>query len=238
MNSVKDFYGKGKGDRLIDPLFYPKSIRLFLIDEEMLLNRLSQSFDLLVEVGCMHGRYLEWAVDNGKHYLGVDVVRRYVSAGKSRLEKFRRSSMKHKFVLGGAENISKIVVPSDWNVTAERCLLLFPFNSFGNMPDPFSVATSLGQGCLPFLISSYRTSVKATTCRERYYRNCGYRSLRRYKSGKGIRFTSPDGLNTMAYEKTFILELFRSVGMDVCLMSFSQIGMAYMKPETVALVKG
>jgi len=238
MTDAKDFYGKGKGDRLIDPLFYPKNIRLFLADEEALLNRLSPYFDLLVEVGCMHGRYLEWAIKNRKHYLGVDVVRRYISAGNARLGGFISSTQKHKFVLGGAEKISKIVVPSDWDVNEERCLLLFPFNSFGNIFNPLPVVKSLSQKCLPFLISSYRTSMRATVCRDKYYRNCGYSRLRMHKSRKGIYFTSPDGLNTVAYGRSFIQQMFRSVGMGVCLVSFSQIGMAYMRPETAILVEG
>ena len=238
MTDVKNFYGKGKGDRLIDPLFYPRSIQLFLADEEALLKRLSTSFDLLVEVGCMHGRYLEWAATNEKHYLGVDVVRRYISAGNSRLKEFKSSTQKQRFVLGGAEKISKIVVPSDWDVNVDRCLLLFPFNSFGNMPKPLSVVESLGQRCLPFLISSYRTSMRATACREIYYRNCGYSRLRTYKSQKGVRFTSPDGLNTVAYGKAFVQQMFWSVGMSVRLVPFSQIGMAYMKPETATFVEG
>ena len=37
MTKKKDFYGNGQGDRLIDPLFYPKGIKLFLEDEEKLL---------------------------------------------------------------------------------------------------------------------------------------------------------------------------------------------------------
>jgi len=238
MANVEDFYGKGKGDRLIDPLFYPKSVQFFLTDEEVLLNRLCASFDLLVEVGCMHGRYLGWAVKNEKHYLGVDIVSRYISEGNARLREFKSSLKRYKFVLGGAEEISQIVDPFDWDVSADRCLLLFPFNSFGNMPNPRPVIESLGRCHLPFFISSYRTSVQATVCREKYYRNCGYSKLRSYKSGKGVRFTSPDGLNTMAYEKDFVQNLFRSVGLNVCPMPFSQIGMAYMNPEAASMAKG
>ena len=40
MTKKKDFYGNGQGDRLIDPLFYPKGINLFLEDEEKLLKLL------------------------------------------------------------------------------------------------------------------------------------------------------------------------------------------------------
>lgn len=228
---AKNFYGVGKGDRLIDPLFYPKAIQLFLSEEEAQLNSLSSSFNLLVEVGCMHGRYLEWAEKNQKHYLGVDVVQRYISAGKERLNELGSSSLKHRFVLGRAEEISKLVVLSEWSVSPGRCLLLFPFNSFGNMSKPFLVAKSLSQKNLPFFISSYRTSVRATACRKEYYHNCGYDKLRTHTDKEGVRFTSSDGLNTIAYEEIFMQRLFRSVGVNARSVPFSEIGMAYMRDQ-------
>ncbi len=74
MAEIKDFYESGRGDRLIDPFLFPEEIKQFLLCEKRILEALAGSFNLLVEVGSMYGRYLKWAVENGKRYFGIDVV--------------------------------------------------------------------------------------------------------------------------------------------------------------------
>lgn len=203
MSKAEDFYISGQGDRLIDPLFYPKAISIFLKDEQKLLKSLISSFDLLIEVGCMHGRYLCWAVKYKKHYLGIDVVRRYITVGIQRISELRLSKDRYRFVRGGAEQIAALVKLDDRKINPENCVAFFPFNSFGNIPKPEPVVRSLKESGLPFLISSYRTSQKAMECRQGYYRNCGYRKIRRIVNKKGVRFISLDGLSTIAYSPFF-----------------------------------
>jgi len=228
----KDFYGNGQGDRLIDPLFYPKGIKLFLEDEEKLLKSLAPFFDLLIEVGCMHGRYLCWAIRRKKSYIGLDIVERYISAGRQRLGELKTPSDQCRFVLGGAEDIADIIHPNDLGVDVGRCLAFFPFNSFGNMPNPKLVVKGLAQSGLPFCISSYRISQKATECRKSYYRNCGYGRIRISQGQNGVRFSSPDGLSTIAYDPTFLRGMFASNNIYARSMLFSQIGMAYLSSES------
>lgn len=236
MNKKEDFYGNGQGDRLIDPLFYPKGIKLFLEDEEKLLKSLAPFFDLLIEVGCMHGRYLCWAIRRKKSYIGIDVVERYISAGKQRLGELKMPSDQCRFVLGGAEDIADIIHPNDLGVDVGRCLAFFPFNSFGNMPNSKPVMKSLAQSELPFCISSYRISQKATECRKRYYENCGYGRIKTSRRRNGVRFSSPDGLSTIAYDPTFLRGMFASNNVDVRSMSFSQIGMAYLSSKLFSAI--
>ena len=231
MTKKKDFYGNGQGDRLIDPLFYPKGINLFLEDEEKLLKLLAPFFDLLIEVGCMHGRYLCWAIRRKKSYIGIDVVERYIFAGKQRLGELKTLSDQCSFILGSAEDIADTIHPNDLGVDVGRCLAFFPFNSFGNMPNPKSVVKSLAQSGLPFCISSYRISQKATECRKRYYRNCGYVGIRTSRSRSGVRFSSPDGLSTIAYGPTFLREMFATNNIDARSMPFSQVGMAHLSSK-------
>jgi len=233
----KDFYGNGQGDRLIDPLFYPKGIKLFLEDEEKLLKLLVPFFDLLIEVGCMHGRYLCWAIRRKKSYIGIDVVERYIFAGKQRLGELKTLSDQCSFILGSAEDIADTIHPNDLGVDVGRCLAFFPFNSFGNMPNPKSVVKSLAQSGLPFCVSSYRIVQKATECRMRYYRNCGYGRIKTSRGRNGVRFSSPDGLNTIAYDPTFLRGMFASNNVDARSMPFSQIGMAYLSSGLFLAIK-
>ena len=237
MSRKKDFYSKGKGDRLIDPLFYPKNIELFLEDEKRLLEQLTGSFDLLIEVGCMHGRYLEWAAKNGKSYVGIDVVKRYIDAGRRNVNRLGLSRNQYRFVLGGAENIATIIKPSDLGFESERCLAFFPFNSFGNMPMLEDVMKSLVSSGLPFFISSYKISERATACRLEYYRNCGYREIKTLKNKRGVRFISPEGLDTVAYNPAFLKEVFVTNGAVASPTPFSQIGMAYLSAGLLVALK-
>src|SRR5712691_11754913 len=165
MASSREFYRSGLGDRFLDPSFYSAEIREFLRSEESLVNSLSGCFDLLVEVGCMQGRYLNWAVNQSKNYIGIDIVPKYIEAGSLRVLERRLCSRSYRFTLGSAEEIASIVQPTELGMTPGRCLLLFPFNSFLNIPDTDGVLVNLAQSKIPFLVSSYLVSELATQSR-------------------------------------------------------------------------
>jgi len=231
MAEIKDFYESGKGDRLIDPLLFPEEIKQFLIHEKRILDVSASSFNLLVEVGSMYGRYLKWAVENGKCYLGIDIVRRYIEDGEKIVSELQLDPDKYRFVLGGAENIIDLVKPNEWNVKPDKCLLFFPFNSFGNMENPVVVIKSIKKSGLPFLISIYDTSQEINVCREQYYRNCGYSEIVCVQDEKGVRFTSSDGLSSIAYHQNYLQNLFVSNGLRTTIISFSKIGVVFTLPK-------
>lgn len=231
MTEIKDFYESGKGDRLIDPLLFPDEIKQFLICERKILETLEDSFDLLVEVGSMYGRYLKWAVENGKCYLGIDIVQRYIEIGKKIILELQLNPDKYKFVLGGAENIADLVKSTEWNVKPSKCLLFFPFNSFGNIESPLVVIGSIKKSSLPFLISTYGTSPEINVCREQYYRNCGYSEIISIQDEKGVRFVSPDGLSSIAYHPNYLQNLLINNGLKTTVIPFSKIGIAFTLPK-------
>lgn len=231
MTEIKDFYESGKGDHLIDPLFFPEEIRQFLICEKRILEALADSFDLLVEVGSMYGRYLKWAIGDGKCYFGIDVVERYIEAGRKIILDSQLDPIKYKFVLGGAENITELVRPDEWSAKPNRCILFFPFNSFGNMNNPLTVIRGIRKSGLPFLISTYGTSEEINICREKYYKNCGYSKIISIQDKKGVRFTSPDGLNTIAYHLDYLQNAFVANDLKVTVIPFSKIGTAFVSSE-------
>lgn len=231
MSKIKDFYESGKGDRLIDPLLFPEEIKQFLICERRILETLADSFDLLIEVGSMYGRYLKWAVENEKCYLGIDIVRRYIETGRKVISDSQLDPNKYRFVLGEAENITELVKPDEWNIEQDKCFLFFPFNSFGNMENPLVIIRNIKKSSLPFLISTYGTSQEINVCREQYYRNCGYSEIVSLQDEKGVRFISPEGLSTIAYHPDYLQEIFTISGLKVAIVHFSQIGVAFTLPK-------
>ena len=231
MAEIKDFYESGKGDRLIDPLLFPEEIKQFLLGEKRMLEALAGSFDLLVEVGSMYGRYLKWAIENGKRYFGIDVVERYIEAGKKVVLDSQLDPIEYRFVLGKAENIAELVKPDELGVKPNQCILFFPFNSFGNMDDPLAVIRGIRKSGLPFLISTYGTSKEINICREKYYRNCGYSEIISIQDEKGVRFVSPDGLSSIAYHPNYLQNLLINNGLKTTVIPFSKIGIAFTLPK-------
>jgi hypothetical protein len=207
MQSIYGFYESGLGDRLIDPSYYSEQIVEFLQREQQEVANIQVSFDLLIEVGCANGRYLDWAIAHNKRYIGIDFVEHYIRAGQQRVLERRLSSEKYQFIVGDGEKLSEVIEPNALGITAERCLVLFPFNSFGNMQRLLDILTSLQKIGLPFLISSYLTNRYATACRLEYYQRCGYRDLQIRHTQEGICFTSADGLYSLAYHPAYLCRL-------------------------------
>jgi len=221
-----NFYSSGRGDRLIDPNFFPVEISHFLKREKSILSSYGPSFDLLVEVGCMQGRYLGWAVKHKKRYIGIDIVNRYIEDGRKALFKLGLASQSYQFILGGAEHVDKIDL-KQYRVEKNRSILFFPFNSFGNIPNPLPVIKKLKETNLPFLISTYQTISEATSWRKQYYQNCGYKKITIINDEQGICFTSSDGLRSIAYHPEFLLNLFYANGISAQATNFCELGVMY-----------
>ena len=226
-NPKKIFYKNGLGDRLIDPSFYPPEIKQFLIDERKILDSLSSKIDLLIEVGCMQGRYLEWAILQNKYYLGIDIVLRYIKAGQKIVKTLELPVEQYQFKCGSAENIAELVKSKKSSIPPERCLIFFPFNSFGNMENPIPIIKSLKKSNLPFIISTYPITKEVTSIRERYYKNCKYSQLRQLKSKQGITFVSSDGLNSISYDPIYLKNIFSLNNITIKSISFSKVGIIY-----------
>jgi len=223
-SSTKDFYDKGYGDSLIDVSLLPEEVKEFLLEEELILFSIKDSFDLLIEVGCMNGRYLEWAVAENKSYIGIDVATRFIKEGKERIVKLKLDT-NYQFIEGAAENIVNLI-PIE-QLRNENCLLFFPFNSFGNMKDAGLVISAIKESGLPFLISSYQTTLKANRYREVYYNQCGYKGVKCKGNNKGVCFYSDDGLRTIAYHPAYIKKICKIKDLVVKSISFSIFGMMY-----------
>lgn len=199
------FYENGLGDRLADPSKHPQNIIKFLQVEQQALDSITSSIDLTIEVGCMYGLHLDWAISQKKRYLGIDIVERYIVAGRQMVAKRGLSQEDYRFVVGDAEELAHVL--EQQHLGSERSLLFFPFNSFGNMLHVERVIASLHESNLPFLISSYQTTEDATKSREEYYTRCGYKDIRYSNSEKGVCFSSLDGLYSIAYHPAYLRKL-------------------------------
>ncbi|MFF4934996.1 hypothetical protein ACFY2H_40010 [Streptomyces griseofuscus] len=225
------FYGSGLGDRLVDDTLLPARIRLFLLQEERLLLEIFREFDSLVEIGSMHGLHLEFAARNAKLYLGLDVVERYVTEGNNRVAALGLSADDYLFLPRGVEELGEITVPG------KRPLAFAPFNCLGNIADMSGALNGLAAGGLPFLLSSYRTDPLATRCREEYYAACGYNEIQAHRNALGVRFTSADGLDTVAYEPDYLIARFADAGIETEVVPFGDIGTAYVSSDIAPLIR-
>lgn len=231
----KTFYGIGAGDALIDPAHYPPEIKQFLEEETFLLMKVKDSFDTLVEVGCMQGRFLDWAVSYGKHYLGIDVVSRYIEIGQQEIASRSLPNNQYQCILGDAKDLPMVVKVALGHADTSSCLAFFPFNAIGNMPEVVSVLRALKQGKFRFLITAYQTTKLAIEVRKRYYQQCGYQGIATGRHEEGICFTSWDGLCTWAYHPQYLEQLVLRLSLPTVAIPFAEIGMVYLSTNLSSL---
>src|SRR5690606_6280048 len=97
----------GKGDQLINDTNYNIGIDDFLIKEKEIILSIFQKFTFVVEVGCMHGRFLELALKENKTYMGIDNSSIYIEKGKKEYKKFIKKR-NATLILGSSEKICEI----------------------------------------------------------------------------------------------------------------------------------
>ncbi len=224
------FYDCGLGDRLVEDGMYPTEIKEFLVEEALLLERVESSFDLLVEVGCMQGRYLEWSIAHSKRYVGIDLVTRYIEAGIERAHELGLSASTCQFVVGDAEKLDDIVTPELLGNKQSKALLFFPFNSFGNIESYSAVIGSIKRCASPFCISTYTTSPLSLMTRLNYFSACQYAGLNVRDDNQGTLFSTKSGLHSMAYHPHFLLSELAQANLAAETIQFAQIGIAYLTP--------
>ncbi len=221
------FYGGEDGNKLVDEANYPISIKKYLENErKIVLDRLN-GHDLLIEVGCMEARNMECALNNGKKYIGIDIVEEYIKIAKEIVKK-RELGDRCEFLCIDAEKLDDILNYSKLMQECSAPLFFFPFNSFGNMRNFNRVLDSISKiKNADFLIFSYDTDERSTSERFKYYNNCDYDNLHVLKESTGIRFIADNGLNSMAYNKEFLGDEIKCRGIDFEIIKFSDIGIVY-----------
>ena len=182
----------------------------------------------------MGGRYLPWAIKKKRNYVGIDIVPKYIDAAKEAAKDIKGNANRYLFFCWDAADLHLLLSSNNIPACPEDCLAFFPFNSFGNMTNISAVIRSLALSRMSFVISSYKTDNTSTKIRKEYYENCRYRQLHACFSEKGVRFLSPDGLDTIAYRQGWLTDKFRRSGIEVQSISFAKLGLlyAFIKPRT------
>ena len=122
-----------------------------------------------------------------------------------------------------AENLESLFTGRE----IDNPVLIFPFNCFGNMANFEEVAGVLARLKRQFVIFSYGNDEQSDTAREKYYKNCGYKNVTMMKNDQGHRFVSPEGLNTIAYNKGFLTSFFKLKGVELLSGNFGGCGVYY-----------
>jgi hypothetical protein len=225
---VGTFYTSGIGDALIDAKKFPREITSYLISERKLLEEVVRKFRLVIEAGCMNGRYLKWVLERDKYYIGMDIVGRYITEAKEKAALLNLDPTKYEFICEGAEKVHTILVKTKINKLKEdEVLIFFPFNSFGNIENIEEVFVSLKNAKMNFFISSYKTDKFSIERRKKYYRNCGYKDIILLEEDNGIRFKSREGLNTVAYFSDWLIQEFSRIGIKIKTYNLNKIGIAF-----------
>lgn len=218
------------GNRLVEQKNYPPEINEFLKLEKKLFKELvkKENCKIVVEVGCMDtGFILQETVEAGLSYIGIDVVKELVEElnaiiSNSAFDKGTNTAIAYNL---GVEELSKIIEKNELN--AGEALVVFPFNSFGNIPDPEKAVNETCKLGLSMAIFTYKTDPQTTKIREKYYFNCNYKNTKELKEHRGILFQSEDGLMSYAYKESYIKKLLSKRGYEYKLIKFGAIGALY-----------
>lgn len=220
------FYQNGTGDRLIDEAIFPEPIKHYLSREEELLTSFADLFDVLVEIGCMYGRALDWALAHNKRYVGIDITPRYIEVAKKRAVARGLDESHCQFFAGASEQVDELLAEVPF-AEGKRCLLYYPFNCFGNMEAAGPVIEAIKRAKQSFMIGTYWTTEEATADRVAYYKSCYHDAVEVSTDKVGVTFSTLGGLCTIAYHPHYLLSLFEETGLDVELVPLSRLGVAY-----------
>ncbi|MDD3645940.1 MAG: radical SAM protein [Candidatus Gracilibacteria bacterium] len=224
-NKVQDFYSNNGGELLVDDDNYPQEIKDFLVNERNVTIDLlfRGGYDLLFEVGCMNARNVNISLDLGIGYFGIDIVQRYIEEAKIKISS---SGIKDSFVK--VLSADKVKLDNIVIGASEKPLVLFPFNSFGNIENIRSTLLSFSALGFDLLISTYGTDDFSNEVRYNYYINCGYEGLQQNEGDESIVFSSNEGLHTSVYKEQWLRKLIKESGYgNIEVISYGGIGKGY-----------
>lgn len=231
--SIERFYAEFGGDKLVDSSNYPPEIVEYLQQEEHLTRQIMIRYEYgyFIEVGCMDARSLWLAISLNVPYYGIDIVDKYIERARAKINALRKeqSSLIAEVAEASVYDLSLHLsrhFALQRVISQPRPLVIFPFNSFGNISDPQRASEAVKQCKMDFLILTYKTDEPSTQVRNKYYQNCGYTGLLPTRDDKGVRFSSLEGLDTSAYEESYLGSIF-SPEFFLTAYAFSQVGIAY-----------
>lgn len=209
---AKLIYEDSIGSNLLNPENYPTEVKNYLEEEKMHVTKSIKSSGkrLLMEIGCFDATYLRWCYKNNIKYVGLDIVEKYIAEGKRRANFFGISENGYELIRFDACDLISIAEKSILfnQFNKAEVLILFPFNCLGNIQEVDRVIQCLHSLKIDFIISNFNTNDFTNSVRLIYYENCGYTLLAMNKENNGVRFTSFEGLDTIAFEQDWLTAKF------------------------------
>lgn len=229
MMNVKTFYESNIGHNIMEEIFFSREINSYLELEKCFLESIINKFNLFVEIGCVKGRHLQWTLEKGKYYVGIDIVSKHIIDAERVAVSLNLDSNQYKLVCERAENFYLILNQIKMNDRRQKynALTYFPFNIFGNVENWDKIVLKLKESNVDFYISGFKTDKFSTEIRKQYYSNCGCKELIEIQDDTGIRFKSKEGLNTIAYFPNWLSQKFSDIGIKIKTYELGNIGIAY-----------
>lgn len=218
---MKKIYESNLGDELINEANYNNYIESYLLEEKNIITSKISNYKLIIEIGCMHGRLLELCRNHNKKYIGIDESEKYILEGNSRYKDLLELEQ-FTLVQGNAENLES--VEELQNALKQETLIIFPFNSFGNISNTLDAIKSLSILKCDFLIFSYQNNLKGNSAREKYYSSSGFNDLKINEVDKGALFSSNLGLNSWSFNSRWISKKFKNNSIKIRSIEFEPIG--------------
>ena len=225
-SAVKAFY-RTAGQRLVVPDYYPAAIREHLAAEEKLVVRLLNAgkYTAVIEVGCMHGcLHFPALLQAGVRYLGIDIVPESIIAFQEHLRTRRDTTGLAEARVLDVSELS--LIQTDF--IGRRVLVVFPFNSFGNLEHPTVALAEVAKCGYDPLILTYRADEVSSAVRAEYYQRCGYTGIQHIVSDQGTCFRAVEGLCTWAYNRVWLIDQLRTAAFVCEEYSLASVGIAYL----------
>ena len=218
-----NIYKSGIGDELVNPANFNFEIERFLKSEEKLIKSYSAGFSTVIEAGCMNGRNANLIYSLRKNYIGIDVESRYINEAKLSFKDYRNLT----FVCDDIINLESILFESNTKNIFDL-VVIFPFNSFGNITKSKVTLEKLLDQNFNLIISTYKTDDFSTLCRKDYYVNSGFCDLKVNRNKNRVRISNNSGLDSKAFSEYWFNDVSVKYGVNMKKLIFSKIGVAYM----------
>jgi hypothetical protein len=189
----------------------PPAVRAHLAAERALAAPVIGGYRALVEVGCADGSLLlPSARQRGVDYLGIDLAADAVAA---------------TLAAGGAAVRADVVDLATLPLPEGPVLVGYPFNVFGNLPEPQRALAATAAVGADALLLTYRTDARAAAVRAEYYAACGLPG-KLTTDETGVHFTS-GGFLSSVYHPEVLAAWLAAHGYHVAVTPYGAVGLAY-----------
>jgi hypothetical protein len=190
------------------------------------------AYRTVVEAGCADGSLLASVIlGAGATYLGLDVADGAVRACTARLRNLaeavsaRGLSMPAAVVRRADIRDLPAVLGSRGAPSTPPVLAAFPFNVFGNIPEPRDAVKAAASVSADALILTYDTGTGARRLREEYYRACGFAGGFS-TDDTGVHYED-ELFTSSVYRQPVLTGWLEELGYAVTVTPYGQVGLAY-----------